>query len=240
LTRNASQKNSNKMKKSESKYVAPQEANEVPIHIEQEDARASSKQAGDAPSSKESQEKPKQRPPTASVADFIVSALTGDYPGQSSPRSSSPVPGDDYVMLNANGGEQRELAPLGDSTGVIEEDGKKLYCVNVKLPNYPLENIKVRCHGRNMYVDAKHEIEDSGIYQCHEFHRRYIMPENAADEAAKAQIDDSGVVTVKVPLLEEPVPESRDIPIEQTGQKPVEPKPECENKEMCKEGTGDC
>ncbi|KAL4231173.1 hypothetical protein ACF0H5_008755 [Mactra antiquata] len=157
-----------------------------------------------------------------SAAEEMVGLLSGEHVGDCENIIVSPVPSDDFVVLD-NGIDHREATDESvkenDDTekesSITLKDGNKTFNVKLSLKDFPPDTVSVHCKESSLFVDAKHELNEGDMFKSQEIHRKYELPENAMITDARACLDTDGVFTLTVPIRNEPNEKKVDIAIEQ-------------------------
>ena len=94
------------------------------------------------------------------------------------------------------------------------QDGKRLYKIELDLPDFKPEEIQVTVKDNLVTVRAKHQGEKDGVKQHREYHYQYTLPQDVNPEHIKSLINSNGLLTIEAPLPELKEPESKEIPVQ--------------------------
>ncbi|KAL3877559.1 hypothetical protein ACJMK2_035256 [Sinanodonta woodiana] len=89
---------------------------------------------------------------------------------------------------------------FADKTEIVEKDGSNVFMILVGLKDYNADTVSIRYMGDQLVVTAKRESCDRGCTLYQEVFRRYTVPEGCAIGLTKANINDSGILKISVPI----------------------------------------
>ncbi|KAL3877415.1 hypothetical protein ACJMK2_035121 [Sinanodonta woodiana] len=89
---------------------------------------------------------------------------------------------------------------FADKSEIVEKDGSNVFMILVGLKDYNPDTVSIRYMGDQLVVTAKRESCDRGCTLYKEVFRRYTVPEGCAIGLTKANINDSGILKISVPI----------------------------------------
>jgi len=103
-------------------------------------------------------------------------------------------------------------------------DGKRVYKIELNLPDFTPEHINVSIKDRDVTVRAKHESDTNGCKQYREYTYQYTLPNEVDVQQVRSLISPEGLLTIEAPLPALKEPELKEIPIEKENKEEIKSK----------------
>lgn len=132
---------------------------------------------------------------------------------------------------NTDGHEPRsKKRKLTKSLAEVEPKSKALvstkdnrFEVQMDTSNFHPDNIMVKVVGDRVEVTAKHEVKNKDVYEFHEVHRSFDIPEGVDPDSVTSRLNASGQLTIEAPMkAAKEVANERTVVVELEGETPKE------------------